>query len=211
MGTVYSYTIRNSGAENGETLWEHAIKREAEFNGHAGLVEHEIKTTIRPAGQATRSGLQYLYERLENSILYRYGMVIPTVLGQGIPDIVITTSYEPPVGFRSLALGVGESYVLALQGAVSATGGPTGSAPPTQLSERWQETYLGQETVTVPAGTFIACKVWTQVIGTDSDVVNWVAKGSGLPVRSLQRAQGQEWLSELLPGATIDGAPVHIE
>ena len=138
-------------------------------------------------------------------------MVIPTVLGQGIPDMVITTTYEPPVGFRALALGVGESYVLELQGTVSATGGPTGSAPPVQLSDRWTETYLGQESVTVPAGTFTTCKVWTQVIGTDSDVISWVAKGSGLPVRSLQRAEGKEWLSELLPGATINGEPVRVE
>jgi hypothetical protein len=211
VGTVYSYEVRNSGAENGESLWEHAVKREAEFNGYAGSVEHEIKTTIKPAGQPTRSGLQYLYERLAESTVFRYGMVIPTVLGQGIPDVVITTVYEPPVGFRALALGVGESYALELQGTVSATGGPTGSVPPVQLSEHWTETYLGQETVTVPAGTFTTCKVWTQVIGTDSDVINWVAKGSGLPVRSLQRAEGKEWLSELLPGATLNGEPIRIE
>ena len=210
MGTVYSYKMRSSGVENGESLREHAIKREAGFNGYAGLVEHEIKTTINIAGQPTRSGLQYLYERLAESTVFRYGMVIPTVLGQGIPDIVITTVYEPPVGFRSLALGVGESYDLEWQGTVSATGGPTGSAPPAQFSERWKETYLGQETVTVPAGTFTACK-WTQAIGADSDVINWVAKGSGLPVRSLQRAEGKERLNELLPGATINGASVRIE
>ena len=38
----------------------------------------------------------------------------------------------------------GESYALELQGTVSATGGPTGSVPPVQLSEHWTETYLGQ-------------------------------------------------------------------
>lgn len=211
VGTTYRIEQRASGAESGDVLREYAVKREAAFNGHAGLVEVELKTTTKMAGQPTRNGIQYLYERLEDATMFRYGMVIPTVLGQGLPDMVITTAYDPPVGFRSLALGAGESYVLELQGTVSATGGPTGSAPPTRISERWKETYLGQETVTVPAGTFTTCKLSTQVIGTNSDVTSWVAKGSGLPVRSVQRADGKEWVTELLPGGTINGQPIRIE
>lgn len=190
---------------------DYAVNRPAEFNGYSGLVEIEIKTTEAISGQSPRNGRQFLYERLSDSAVFRHGMVIPTALGQGIPDIVITTVYEPAVEFKALMLDAGETHILELRSTTTATGGPTGSVPPVRQSENWTETYLGQEVVTVPAGTFTTCKIRRHITGTDSEVFNWVAKGSGLPVRDLQRAEGKEWLRELLPGATINGAPVRIE
>lgn len=190
---------------------DYVVKRQTAFNGHSGLVEIEIKTSITDAGQSPRTGVQYLYERFSDSAIFRYGMVIPTVLGQGIPDMLMTTIYEPAVEFKAVTLNVGESYVEEWHSTTMATGGPTGSVSPIKESESDRITYLGQEVITVPAGTFTTCKIHRRSTVADSEVFNWFAKGSGLSVRDLQRTEGKEWLHELLPGATINGAPVHIE
>lgn len=205
MGTVIHTQHRFTSAdENGVQTTNYTVKRLTEFNGHSGLVE------IETAGEDPRSGVSLSYERMTDSAVFAYGWVGRTVLGQGIPDIVMTTVFEPPSEFKVLSLGVGESYVRQMHSTTTTTGGPV-AVPPINRSESSTETYLGQEVVTVPAGTFTTCKIWRQVTGTDSEVFNWVAKGSGLPVRDLQRTQGKERLRELLPGATINGAPVRIE
>lgn len=212
VGTVVRAEYQGGGGiEGGKSLYEYAVKREASFNGHSGLVEVELKMTATEPGQPPRSGVQYLYERLGDSSAFRYGMVIPVVTGQGLPDMTLTTVYDPPVEFRSLALGVGESYVIEWHATTTVTGGPAGE-PPVKESDSWTETYLGQETITVPAGTFTTCKIRQHVPGRDGETINWVAKGSGLGVRDVHREGGQEsLLRELLPGATINGQPIRIE
>ena len=209
VGTVYRAVWRTSGAVNGESLEEYAVLREAAFNGHAGLVEIELKKTITETGLPARSGVQYLYERLEEQAVIRYGMAIPVVLGQGLPDMVLTTVYDPPWR-EPTTLGVGESHAVEVHGTTTATGGPAGE-PPVKESDSWTMTYLGQETIMVPAGTFTACKIRRHVAGSGWEAITWTAKGSGLNVRELHRDGGQEWLHELLPGATLNGQPIRIE
>jgi len=68
-------------------------------------------------------------------------------------------------------------------------------------------TYLGQETVTVPAGTFVACKFNVfNGIGRGS-WTNWVAKGNGVLVRA-EGMDGSMQRSHVLTGGELNGQPL---
>lgn len=89
-------------------------------------------------------------------------------------------SYTPAytsLGFAPVAPG----YVATSQGSEETTI-VAGSAAPTTSSGNYQfsETYAGQETVTVPAGTFETCKV----VDIALDGTAWFQKGTGLLVKS---------------------------
>ena len=198
------------GSQRSTALVDYKVNREAAFNGNAG-VEIELRITTTDEGQNPRSGVQFLYERLAEPVSYRDGMVIPVTLGQGMPDMTLTTVYAPPVEFRRATLAVGESYVQEWYGTTTTQGGPVANVEPVRTIELLRDTYWGQEVVTVPAGTFTTCKFSLRHEATGDEIIHWVAKGSGLSVRDYQRLQGKDWLRELLPGATLNGAPIQIE
>lgn len=205
VGTTSKAEYRVSFGDSQSTaVVDYKVNRMAEFNGQAGLVEIELTITTEGAG----SGSQLLYERLADDVTYRHGMVIPVA---GMPGMTLITAYSPPVEGRRATLGVGESYVQQWNSTTTTQGGPVTNAEAVRTRETLTDTYLGQEVVTVPAGTFMTCKFLLRNDGAGSEITHWVAKGSGLSVRDYQRIQGQDWLRELLPGATLDGKPLRIE
>lgn len=68
-------------------------------------------------------------------------------------------------------------------------------------------TYLGQETVTVPAGTFVACKFQVNDGINPYSWMDWVAKGKGVLVRAeyMDRAMQR---SHVLTGGELNGQPL---
>ncbi len=75
---------------------------------------------------------------------------------------------------------------------------------------RWKATYLGQETVTVPAGTFEgACKFTIEDPGSpEYKNTAWYAKGSGVPVKSMGATEEGSYTDELLASSHLNGQPV---
>lgn len=73
-----------------------------------------------------------------------------------------------------------------------------GIAPPFVQSRSSIVRYLGQESVTVPAGTFTACKFGT------SGPAEWIIKGTGIVAKRVQTANTEE-----LTSASINEAVVH--
>ncbi len=120
--------------------------------------------------------------------------------------ITTTNVISPPVRDRQYSLGVGESFTVTQNTTTSISGAPV--AVPDQVTAiTYTMTYDGQESITVPAGTFNACKFRrTDSAGTTT---SWIAKSSGTPVRSLSAdGDGVQAVLELLPSSRVNGAPV---
>ena len=112
-------------------------------------------------------------------------------------------SFTP--GFlQRLDLLPGESYTTRY--AINLTF-PNGERPPLSQENRTKIIYEGAETITVPAGTFMACRIhrFDTIDGLTSEAYNWVGKGNGL----LLREANENFVpaAEVLRGS-IRGAPL---
>ena len=121
--------------------------------------------------------------------------VVTTAEFQSVPTKSpdeIPTVYQPPLRDDRFSLGPGDEFVLT-RSVVQASGTSTSSSI---------VRYEGQEGVTVPVGTFTACKFTERLTGCDVRT-SWVAKGSGVLLKTSQPGQ-----TESLIAAQIDGVPV---
>jgi hypothetical protein len=119
-----------------------------------------------------------------------------TGLPVAVPPQTITAVFTPPA-LRRFDLNAGESYS---QTYTARTSGTAGSAANTTSFTR---TFVGIETVTVPAGTFRACRFdeTSTTAGATARSSEWIAS-IGLSVRSLDRVNGAE---TVLESATVNG------
>jgi hypothetical protein len=82
-----------------------------------------------------------------------------------------------------------------------------GSVPATTTALTTTVTYVGQESITIPAGTFTACKFSvTTSSGTNTE---WVGKGNGAPLQSTSKASdGTAIVLSLTAASRLNGAPL---
>jgi hypothetical protein len=105
--------------------------------------------------------------------------------------------FTPPFRDKRYTLVPGEMLTQ------TSTAVTTTNFPPAPLTTTTNTTtqivrYLGQENVTVPAGTFATCKFEFENLTT------WEAKGKGIQVKSI--TSNQE--TTVLTSGTINGSPV---
>ncbi|WP_370307417.1 hypothetical protein [Sinimarinibacterium flocculans] len=113
------------------------------------------------------------------------------------------TTFEPPFENR-YGLNPGQSY--SQTNTITTTSTVNGQPFTSTFSETSQITYSGQESVTVPLGTFNACRFQENYSseGTSGSITNWLAVGSGIPLRSVYD-DGEEVVTT---AASINGTPV---
>ena len=180
QGTTYRWDWQSSdGAVQFST--EGRINGPASFAGQTGVIETERTVSVGRAGAPPFTSRVREYESVENTpqgpVLLRYGSIV-------LMDVPLagtrTTIVNTPVNrIRDFSLAVNESYTLneVRQTTMEIPGLPTQTST---VREAQTFTYRGQESVTVPAGTYTACKFeWTNGARRSA---GWTAKGSGLPL-----------------------------
>lgn len=138
------------------------------------------------------------YERLDGDIILRFGF---RNLSQGGAVPGTNQTFSPPLQDLRFSLNAGESKTAQTQSTVETDGLPT-----TTINYEVTYNYVGQESVTVPAGTFNTCHIRTVTPsafpgGPSSVRDEWFAVGSGMIVQSQEPGSGTDKLIE----ASING------
>jgi len=120
----------------------------------------------------------------------------------------LTTKIEPPQIVK-WNLDPGESYTqtftITTGGTVSA-GGMSLPIPETTANNKLKRTYIGRDTVTVPAGTFEACHFQedSTVNGTTATTETWFSVGSGVQLKAISDGDVTVLISASINGTPID-------
>ena len=210
-GTMSISTTRvTGGAGTGETTildTQRTVMGTTTFIGE-NLTEIDLRIDIA-VGDITIPSTSTEYAELDPSTprFLEYGIRTETA-AQGVTTVA-TTTFDPPISFR-FDLDPGDSYTQNYDSITETDfgfGQPTTAT--TQKEDTW--TYLGQESVTVPAGTFNACKfrkdeIVTGATGGTEQVSSelWFDVDTGLEVR-LELDSGET--SVLLSGSQ-NGQPL---
>ncbi|ULQ47032.1 hypothetical protein JN531_001815 [Flagellatimonas centrodinii] len=113
--------------------------------------------------------------------------------------ITVTVSNDPP-RFEIYDLDAGQSYMQTYSVTTESSAIPF-PIPATSISST--TTYVGREQVSVPAGTFEACK-FTDTDGT-SNTTRWMAVGSGIFLKSISDGDVNELVSYSINGVPVTG------
>ncbi len=124
----------------------------------------------------------------------------------------IKTVYTPAWVDRMFTMTAGQTLVQTYAGTTTTTTGGIAGVPGTtttsNLSASQTTRYLGRESVTVPAGTFNACKFEQFDTASPSNVTtSWLAPGNGVMVKTTGTStQGPQTISArtlLINGAAV--------
>lgn len=180
QGTTYRWDWQSADAAV-QFSTEGRINGPASFAGQTGLIETERTVLVTKSGTTSFNARVLEYDKLETTpqgpVLLRYGSTAR--MDAPLAGMRTTMVLNPANRVRDFALALNESYTLneVRQTTIEFPGLP---AQTSTTRETQTITYRGQESVTVPAGTYMACKFeWTN--GTRVSA-GWTAKGTGLPL-----------------------------
>lgn len=179
------------------------------FGGYADVIELRDETTFTYSAPADLAALGPQISRsteygvMDGLDFLSYGDTSVWTLPSGQTS-TNTTVNQPAARNRLFSLMVGESSTVSYLRTTIVDGKTLPGG--TQVLET--VTYLGQELVSVPAGTFMACKFSYADDSTPAQF-QWLAKGSGAPLKLLMNdTKGQSGSWELLAGSHFNGAPI---
>lgn len=190
----------------------------ASFAGHSNLTNTHgtlHMTTHADDMVMTLSGEQNHYISLDQTSI---GPVISQYGGTGHLDTdiagigtLMSMSFEtietPPTANRWFTLQPGESYTHTSSYTTTSTSTPGGTNTFTE-NESYTITYLGQTSVTVPAGTFQACRFQGMDGQGAMDVYYAVNSGLPLVITAYDEDLDEHIRLEMQPGSHINGTPV---
>ena len=184
VGTTWRLEYNVSGVTTGTSQSEARVVRRTDFAGRSAL-ETELTNTTALAGVPVVSNTVFNYaDTIGGNLIEQYGNILTTSLA-GISTRTVVT-FVPPWSEMRWALGAGqtETYNYTLRSETTITGSPVPLPPSVvETAVSGTLTYQGRESVTVPLGTFNACK-FTQVSDGDT-TVEWYAPGTGLAVKTV--------------------------
>lgn len=115
-------------------------------------------------------------------------------------DVSETVTFDPPlVDSRFASLQPDQSVNRAVTGTVLTT--KDGVTTTQILNSSQQVTYLGQETVGVPAGLPLSCK-FVDTWASGDKTTSWVEKGTGLPAHVVNESDNAVVFSQSLVSTT---------
>lgn len=173
------------------------------FNGQSSIEEKTQLTILTGTGAGTTSESRSYFQVQPPKVLTLGAF---TQIASSGFTTETTTVFNPPTEFNySLSAGQSVTTVATGTSTTQITGVPIGPQVST-FSYTITYTFLGFETVTVPAGTFTdACK-WTYVTttsGVTATSTHWMSK-KGAPLKTVS---GND-VTELMPGSNVNGGPV---
>ena len=208
VGTTWRLEYNVSGFVNGTSVSDAEVLRRADFAGYSAL-ETEVTTTTSYTGlPAVATTVLNYADSVGGNLIEEYGNVV-TASVSGINTRTVST-FVPPWRDVKWTLGTGqtETYSYTLRSETSITGSPVPVPPSiteTAVSGTW--TYNGREAVTVPLGTFNACK-FTEATGGDTNVL-WYAPGTGITVKSVSTdGESNETITLEMTVGRVNGASI---
>ncbi len=206
-GTSYQWDMQ--GTVNGKTVTmsnKANVQGGGAFNGVSGLIETRqlLTLTVDAATQLNQSNQTFhTVDRTNGPVIVTHGAISEGTIGGMAMSSRL--EYTPPARVRDFTLAVGETYeyVEIVQTTTSVSGTPISFTD----TSRQTTTYLGQEQITVPAGTFTACHFKSQT--EDGPFDYYHAKGSGLPLQMSSVIDGGQRVTlRMLGSSNINGTPV---
>lgn len=197
-------TVSSSGQLTSTS--KNTVKGTATFNGQSVM---DIYSEVTATGSAPSKSTQDNYFTIDNAnmIEYYHGSVI-NVTEPAVAAGTTTLTLTPPMEDR-FELGSNQS---ATQSYKIKTDASVMGYPYSQTSDHERtKRFVGIETVTVPAGTFKACRyeesLKTTAVGTTATEASthWVAMGSGLEVKSVAGDSTSELQSAKINCSAVTG------
>ncbi|MGD9941673.1 MAG: hypothetical protein AB7L76_25015 [Burkholderiaceae bacterium] len=215
----YRISGQTTAGENkqGTSIVEWSIPRRTDFESYRNVLERAMTTTtttVTPASQAgTLVGTQRNYLDVDGRDSLRYGDVVD------LPDIgqtaVMHVVNAPPLRSKEFSLSPGQTDVSTETTATTTmrvNGAQVGPATTTTYTQTM--TYLGQESITVDAGTFVTCKFRSVETGLGQTTENlwWFGNPSGVTIRyaytTTSPAGIDSQISELQATSRLNGSPI---
>jgi hypothetical protein len=189
--TVIGYTY--SGAITGTETVDTTVGALATFEGHSAretaLITTGNHTTAAGSVAINTNGTTYS-ARTGDGQMTQYGLqTVATGSAAGFPiTTTIRTVYSPPFVDNQYSLAIGGSVTQSLAGTATTTV-HTGFGPDLVTSAAISgsastTTYVGQEQVSVIAGTYSACKYQVTTAGSSDVTTSWFIVGKGIPVKT---------------------------
>lgn len=194
-GTRSAVTYEYSGAISGTQTVDSQVGNLVAFDGLPGLRETITRTTGTSTSAAgtveVNLTLRNYARRTGDAELTHYGSLSTADSVVGGIDVSHTTRivWSPPWVDRRYALAVGQSLTTTQRGTLTATvsmpnlpdQSTTSSTAPSTTTR-----YLGRESVTVPAGTYNACKFESISSGAPNELsTSWIIVARGIPVQTV--------------------------
>lgn len=180
----------------------------ASFNGHSNLIDQlatasaQYSAPAQLAAAGVVSTTTHTYSSLNGMRTTLYGNTTETpVMGM---VTTTKTTYQPGWDFNKFTLAPGAVDESSTDATTVGTAmGVQTSSVTSKVTQK--TTYVGQEKVTVPAGSFTACK-FTQP-GPNGLITDWFGVGNGVLLKNTQNtsAGAGETVLELLPSSQLNG------
>ena len=183
-GATYGLDYDISGLLTGTSISEARVIGRTDFAGYSAF-ETEVTTTTTYTGlPPAQTAVKSYSDSLGGGLLEQYGNTSAADV-MGMTSTTVTT-YVPPWRMTKWTLSAGQSepYSYEFSTETTITGAPVAIPPQiTTGTESGTWTYEGQESVTVPLGTFQACRFRTESGG--SVITEWydLKSKSGLALK----------------------------
>lgn len=207
VGSSWRLEYRVSGLFTGTSVTDAKVLRRTDFAGYSALETEVITTTSYTGLPSVPTTVLSYADMVGGGLMEMYGNKTEVEV-MGVKSLIVST-YTPP--YRdvkwTLAAGQTENYTYTLRSEATISGTPV-PVPPTitehTASGSW--TYNGRESVTVPLGTFNACK-FTQVEEGTTNVL-WNVPGSGVSVKTVTNKPGEASLTLEMTTGRFNGANI---
>jgi len=206
MTIAYNYVGESGGTETVETT----VGGMTTFEGHMARETSTLVTgTVSGSDGFSYSSTGHTYgARTGTAEVTQYGSV--SVLTYASSGLTITSSMRtvltPPYVDTQYLLAQGASTTATQSGSTTTTTSRTGApdeTATTAFSVTTTTKYAGQETITVPAGTFDTCKFESTTDGSPGVTTAWFIAGKGIHVKSAYTGMTVEATSVTLNGVRL--------
>jgi hypothetical protein len=208
LGTHIVLGYQYSGALSGTIQSDTTVGAMTTFEGHSARESVTLTSgTVSSQGQTVpMDGTTKSYTSLSGDAVTTYGMLSNTTsAGVQVNGKIVNS---PPTVSTYYNLAQGASTTETSSGVTTWTYSIAGVPPQTiNFSTSTTYTFVGTESVTVPAGTYAACKYTVKESTDNYTVTNWFIQGKGIHIKtqytSPDGAQTIEATSVKLNGASL--------
>lgn len=198
--TTYRYQLHTAGvARTAQHIA--TVEGAATFKGQS-VTSVAISETVSTPGQSDELFAGWHYLNVSDDGVHLVGTA--SEFSDGSRSITQVLSLSPAAPEFDATLTAGQSSITETSTTVTFNG----STRTATLATPVKLTFVGRETVTVPAGTFAeACKFTQEIsgIGGGEITTRWLAAGSGLLLRSVTGNDTQELVSASSNGRQLAG------
>ncbi|NRF67425.1 hypothetical protein HLB44_10555 [Aquincola sp. S2] len=209
-GTRTLVDYRYTGALNGTATTDTLVVGPKTFEGNSAI-ETVVKTTGTLGGNAQNTEIHEFRNRTGDAQVTHYGSqqsTSNTVVGVSTTTTDIKTIATPPWTTSYYGLAAGASQTTTATDVTTTTTTTTftipGVPPMVNTSSATTTTttttkFVGRESVTVPAGTYSACKYESTIAGESGyTATSWYIDGKGIMVKFVLSGTAMPWTQEAL-------------